>query len=90
MRSRRALVRKREVSLFLLIGGGVAVLGHALLAMLIGAGVVADLANAIQIVLTLQVSFLAHDFLTWRPGRSGSATSGRSGGRRDRACAGAR
>jgi cellulose synthase/poly-beta-1,6-N-acetylglucosamine synthase-like glycosyltransferase len=66
VRSRTALVRKREVSLFLLIGGGVAVLGHAVLAMLIGAGVGPGLANATQIVLTLQVSFLAHDFLTWR------------------------
>jgi glycosyltransferase XagB len=66
VRSLSVLVRKRQVLLFLLIGGSIAVLGHALLVMLIGAGVVAGVANAIQIVLTLQLSFLAHDFVTWR------------------------
>ena len=66
MRSVNALVRKREVTLFLLIGGSIAVLGHALLMMLIGLGMVPGVANAIQIVVTLQLSFVAHDALTWR------------------------
>ena len=47
MRSVNVLVRKREVTLFLLIGGSIAVLGHALLMMLIGLGMVPGVANAI-------------------------------------------
>ena len=66
MRSLRVLVRKREATLFLLIGGSIAVLGHALLVLLIGLGVVPGVANAVQIVVTLQLSFVAHDALTWR------------------------
>ena len=66
MRSVSVLVRKREVTLFLLIGGSVAVLGHALLVLLIGLGVAPGVANAVQIVVTLQLSFVAHDVLTWR------------------------
>jgi putative flippase GtrA len=66
VRSSNPLVRKREVSLFLFIGAGVAVCGHLLLELLIRSGFPAGLANAVQIVVTLQLSFVAHDVVTWR------------------------
>jgi cellulose synthase/poly-beta-1,6-N-acetylglucosamine synthase-like glycosyltransferase len=77
--STNRVVRKRELALFLLIGGCVAVLGQVFLVHLIGAGFVPSVANAIQIVLTLQLSFVAHDIFTWRLRTRNS--SGRRGGR---------
>ncbi|WP_446219383.1 glycosyltransferase [Micromonospora sp. IBHARD004] len=77
MRPVIAVFRQREPWLFLTIGAGVAVAGHALLALLIGYETPPALANAVQIVLTLQLSFVAHDRLTWRRHIVGR-TAGRS------------
>lgn len=79
VRSISTLLRQRELWLFLAIGGGIAVLGHGLLELLIRLGVAAGLANAVQIVVTLQLSFVAHDLVTWR-----RHTAGRAGDRRRR------
>lgn len=66
MRPVIGLLRQREPWLFLLIGGVIAVIGHALLTLLITLGLPPAVANAVQIVVTLQASFVAHDRLTWR------------------------
>jgi glycosyltransferase XagB len=70
--------RKREGALFLLIGGCVAVIGQVLLVHLIGAGIAPAVANATQIVVTPQLSFIAHDLLTWRL-RTGDSAAWRTG-----------
>jgi putative flippase GtrA len=59
------MLRHREPWLFVAIGAAVAVLGHVLPAMLVAAGLLAAFANAVQFVVTLQLSFLANDRLTW-------------------------
>ncbi|WP_446218369.1 glycosyltransferase [Micromonospora sp. IBHARD004] len=61
-----SLFRARESWLFLAVGAVVAVVGHALLALLTGQGLAPAAANAVQLVVTLQLSFVAHDQLTWR------------------------
>ncbi|HZD00972.1 MAG TPA: glycosyltransferase [Actinomycetes bacterium] len=62
----------RETWNFALIGAAVAVLGHAMLALLIAAGWTAALANVIQAVVTLQFNFWANRHLTWRRRITGS------------------
>lgn len=73
------LFRARESWLFLAIGAAVAVIGHALLELLIRAGFAPAAANAAQLVITLQLSFVAHDLLTWR--RHTAGRSDRRAGR---------
>ncbi|MFC4147608.1 glycosyltransferase [Micromonospora mangrovi] len=75
MRPVLKLLRQRETWIFLTVGGAVAVIGHALLVALIAAGASPALANAVQLVVTLQLSFVAHDRLTWGRG------TGRAAGR---------
>jgi cellulose synthase/poly-beta-1,6-N-acetylglucosamine synthase-like glycosyltransferase/putative flippase GtrA len=58
--------RTRELALFLGVGGGVAVLGHVLLLVLMARGLSAGVANVVQAVVTLQLSFLGNDLLTYR------------------------
>jgi glycosyltransferase XagB len=60
------LLRRRELWLFLGVGAFFAVAGEVLLTFLVRCGFDAALANVVQIVVTLQLSFLVHDVLTWR------------------------
>ncbi|NYF59490.1 glycosyltransferase [Micromonospora purpureochromogenes] len=76
MRTVIGLARRREPWLFLTIGAAVAVVGHVVLHLLIGRGVEPAVANAVQLAFTLQLSFVAHDRLTWR-----RRTLGRPAGR---------
>ncbi|MFI7575346.1 glycosyltransferase [Micromonospora sp. NPDC049497] len=78
MRTIIRLARQPEPWLFLTIGGAVAVLGHGVLHMLISRGVAPAVANGVQLVLTLQLSFVAHDRLTWRR-RTAHQSTGRTG-----------
>ncbi|MFR9776355.1 glycosyltransferase [Micromonospora sp. MS34] len=73
MRPLIELIRARESWLFLAVGAAVAVVGHALLAFLIGQGFAPAAANAVQLAVTLQLSFVAHDLLTWRRHTAGRA-----------------
>jgi cellulose synthase/poly-beta-1,6-N-acetylglucosamine synthase-like glycosyltransferase/putative flippase GtrA len=57
---------RREVGAFVAVGATVAVSGRVMLTSLIAAGIVAALANAIQLVATLQLNFLGNRLLTWR------------------------
>lgn len=61
-----AFLRRRELWLFLVVGAFVALLGQALLTVQLRSGATAGLANLVQIVVTLQLSFMIHDVLTWR------------------------
>jgi len=81
LRSVNAPLRRRELWLFLIIGGTVAVLGHGLLELLMRQGLPAGWANAVQLVVTLQLSFVLHDLVTWR-----RHTLGRSAHRMRRWC----
>jgi cellulose synthase/poly-beta-1,6-N-acetylglucosamine synthase-like glycosyltransferase/putative flippase GtrA len=58
---------RRELVLFAVVGVSVAVVGHELLLGLLGLGLAAGVANALQAVATLQLNFLANRALTWRP-----------------------
>jgi len=70
------VLRRRELWFFLAVGAFVALLGQALLTVQLRSGVDAALANLVQIVVTLQLSFMIHDVLTWR-----AHTRGRRAGR---------
>ena len=62
----RTARRTRELALFLGVGGSVAVVGHLLLLVLMARGFSAGVANVVQAVVTLQLSFLGNDLLTYR------------------------
>jgi putative flippase GtrA len=65
---------RRDVPLFLLVGGCVGIVGHRLLLALLALGVAPVVANTVQAVLTLQVNFVANSLITWRRRMSGSVT----------------
>jgi glycosyltransferase XagB len=63
---------RRDVPLFLLVGGCVGIVGHRLLLALLHLGVAPVGANAVQAVLTLQLNFVANSLITWRQRTRGS------------------
>lgn len=64
----RSILRlpRREHASFLAIGLAGALMGHAILAGLLAAGWMLALANAVQVLVTLQWSFIANREVTWR------------------------
>jgi cellulose synthase/poly-beta-1,6-N-acetylglucosamine synthase-like glycosyltransferase/putative flippase GtrA len=73
----RTAGRSRELVLFLGVGGTVAVLGHLLLAVLMARGLSAGVSNVVQAVVTLQLSFLGNDLLTYRGRLAGASLARR-------------
>lgn len=74
---------------FVLVGLVVAACGHQLLGGLLALGLVAWLANVIQVLVTLQLNFLGSRFLTWRRRLDRSDVSGWQSWRRFQAARGA-
>jgi cellulose synthase/poly-beta-1,6-N-acetylglucosamine synthase-like glycosyltransferase len=60
---------RREIVYFVIVGLSGALLGEFVLSSLLGAGWRPGLANAVQLLLTLQWNFLGNRALTWRAAR---------------------
>ncbi len=66
LRSVLRLLPRREHASFLAVGLAGALLGHLILTLLIDAGWRPGLANVAQVLITLQLNFVANRELTWR------------------------
>jgi cellulose synthase/poly-beta-1,6-N-acetylglucosamine synthase-like glycosyltransferase len=68
--------RRRDLALFIAVGAGVAVVGHAALHALVALGMEAWLANVVQTAVTLELNYALNRLITWRRHVAGSTVSG--------------